>query len=153
MQKFDAISNNVYNMGHLPPLVPLTADEFQPLLQSRICNGPLVSNPLNYVYGIIGLFDTPILPVDYSISPRNLFLKVVEIVQHRSSKLDFLSWAWGNYAQDSSIFPNQHSIPRWCIDFSYQRDLSGQFPSRTHPSHNASFGIHSIMRPAIRSRR
>ncbi|CAN9201137.1 unnamed protein product [Alternaria alternata] len=120
MQKFDAISNNVYNMGHLPPLVPLTADEFQPLLQSQICNGPLASNPLDYVYGIIGLFDTPILPVDYSLSPRDLFLKVVEIVQHRSGKLDFLSWAWGNYAQDSSIFPNQHSIPRWCIDFSYR---------------------------------
>jgi hypothetical protein len=153
MQKFDAISNNVYNMGHLPPLVPLTADKFQPLLQCQICNGPLASNPLDYVYGIIGLFDTPILPVDYSLSPRDLFLKVVEIVQHRSRKLDFLSWAWGNYAQDSSIFPNQHSIPRWCIDFSYQRDLSGQSPSRTHPSHNASFGIHSIMRPAIRSRR
>ncbi|KAG9194055.1 hypothetical protein G6011_04090 [Alternaria panax] len=120
MQKFDGISNDVYNMGHLPRLVPLTADEFQPLLQSQICNGPLASNPLDYVYGIIGLFDTPILSVDYSVSPRELFLKVIETIQHRTGKLDFLSWAWGNYAQDASVFSNQHNIPRWGIDFSYR---------------------------------
>jgi hypothetical protein len=120
MQKFDAISNDVYNMGYLPPLVPLTVDEFQPLLQSQICNGPLATNPLDYVYGIIGLFDTPILSVDYSYSPRQLYLKVIEVVQHRSRKLDFLSWAWGNYAQDTSVFVNQHAIPRWGMDFSYR---------------------------------
>jgi hypothetical protein len=120
MHHFDAISNDVYNMGYLPSLVPLTADEFQPLLQSQICNGPLATNPLDYVYGIIGLFDTPILSVDYSISPRQLFLEVIKIVQHRSRKLDFLSWAWGNYAQDISVFANPHGIPRWGMDFSYR---------------------------------
>lgn len=120
MQKFDAISNDVYNMGYLPSLVPLTVDEFQPLLQSQICNGPLATNPLDYVYGVLGLFDTPILSVDYSYSPRQLYLKVIEVVQHRSGKLDFLSWAWGNYAQDTSVFLNQHEIPRWGLDFSYR---------------------------------
>lgn len=89
MQKFDAISNDVYNMGYLPPLVPLTVNEFQPLLQSQICNGPLATNPLDYVYGVIGLFNTPILSVDYSYSPRQLYLKVIEVVQHRSGKLGF----------------------------------------------------------------
>jgi hypothetical protein len=70
MQRFDVISNNVYSMAYLPSLYPLTIDEFQPLLQTYICGGPLATNPLDYVYGILGLFDTHVLSVDYSITPR-----------------------------------------------------------------------------------
>jgi hypothetical protein len=62
---------------------------------------------------MVSVFNALILTVDYSISPRDLCLVVIEIVQHRSGKLDFLSWAWGNPAQDTSILSNQHDIPRW----------------------------------------
>lgn len=123
MQRFDIVSNNVYNMGYLPSLYPLTIEEFQPLLQSHMCNGPLATNPLDYIYGILGLFNTTVMPVvDYSLSPRELYLEVIELVQHRTGQLDFLSWAWGNYYQDSksSPFPNPFNITRWGIDLSYR---------------------------------
>ncbi|KAJ4376237.1 hypothetical protein N0V83_001520 [Neocucurbitaria cava] len=121
MQRFDVVMNNVYNMGYLPKLCPLTADEFQPLLQSHMCNGPLATNALDYVYGVLGLFDSAIVSVDYSISARELYLKVLETVQHRAQQLDFLSWAWGGYAVDStSAFGNPFGLPRWGMDFSYR---------------------------------
>ena len=121
MQRFDQVSNNVYNMGFLPESYPLKVEELQPLLQSYMCGGPLATNPLDYVYGILGLFDSTLVTVDYKLSPRQFYLSVLEAVQHRTQKLDFLSWAWGNHAPNPvTPFTNPFNVPRWALDFSYR---------------------------------
>ena len=74
------------------------------------------------------------------ISPRDLFLVVIEIVQRRSGKLDFLSWAWGDSAQDTSIFSNQHDMPRWVPNSPRERGLFVQFPFPTHLSPTSNLG-------------
>jgi len=95
MQRFHFISNNVYNIGYLPLLYPLTIDEFQLLLQAHIYNGPLATNPLEYVYGILGLFDTHVLSVDYSVSPRDLYHRVIiESAPNSTTRFPVLGVGW-----------------------------------------------------------
>ena len=85
--------NNVYNIGYISDLYPLKVGELQPFLLSLLCGGPLCSNTLDYIFGLVGLFEYPPVTVDYGSTPRTLFLDVLESVQHRIEKLDILSWA------------------------------------------------------------
>ena len=71
IQGFDSLMNNVYSVGgYLPDLYPLKVEDTQPFLLSSLCGGPLCSNPLDYVFGLIGLFEHRPVTVDYGTTPR-----------------------------------------------------------------------------------
>lgn len=77
----------------------------------------------------MGLFEHPPITVDYSATPRKLFLDVLQKVQHRSQKLDFLSWAWGNYASSTSPpYQNQYNLPPWAVDWSWRTRFVSPIP-------------------------
>lgn len=85
IQRFDSLMNNVYSVGgYLPDLYPLKVEDLQPFLLSSLCGGSLCSNPLDYVFGLIGLFEHRPVTVEYGTTPRKLFLDVLESVQHRT---------------------------------------------------------------------
>jgi hypothetical protein len=107
-------------MGYIPVLYPLTLKEFQPLLLSYICGGPRATDPRDYVYGILGLFESPPVTVDYALTPKQLYINVIKEVQQRTGKLDFLSWARGSHVDASQPYTNPHGLPSWAIDFSYR---------------------------------
>ena len=115
--------NSVYSVGgYLAKIYPLKVGELQPFLLSSLCGGPLCSNPLDYVFGLIGLFESPPVTVDYGLTPRKLFLDVLQGVQYRTQKLDFLSWAWGNHAISASSPNNRNpfNLPAWAVDWSWR---------------------------------
>lgn len=121
INRFDSTLNSVYNIGYIPDLCPLTVEELQPFLLSSLCGGSVCSNPLDYIFGLIGLFEAPPVTVDYGTAPRKLFLDVLESVQHRTQKLDFLSWAWGNYSYSTpSPHLNPYNMPAWAVDWSWR---------------------------------
>lgn len=129
IQRFDSLMNNVYSSGYLSELYPLKVGELQPFLLSSLCGGPLCSNPLDYVFGFIGLFEYPPVTVDYGSSPRKLFLDVLEGAQHRTQKLDFLSWAWGNHSTSaSSPNRNEFNLPAWAVDWSWRTRFVNPIP-------------------------
>lgn len=104
---------------------PFTVDELQPLLYTQMWEGPMTTDPLDCVYGLFGLFAEAPFPVDYNLSPKQLYLKVIQFVQERTGNLDFLSLAWGNYLERRRTrFENKFQLPRWGVDFSYRRAVT-----------------------------
>ena len=69
----------------------------------------------------LGYFEHQPVSVDYGITPRKLFLDVLENVQHSTQKLDFLSCSWINYSSSvSPSYRNQFDLPAWAIDWSWR---------------------------------
>jgi hypothetical protein len=141
MQRFHFISNNVYNIGYLPLLYPLTIDEFQLLLQAHIYNGPLATNPLEYVYGILGLFDTHVLSVDYSVSHRDLYHRVIiESAPNSTTRFPVLGVGW--LCMTVRLRSRIPSIsPIGVLTFLIERDSSAQSHWQTAQGLNVLSGI------------
>ena len=131
VQRFDSVMNKVYSVGgYLAGIYPLKVRELQPFLLSSLCGGPVCSDPLDYIFGLVGLFEYKPVAVDYSITPQKLFLDVLQEVQYRTQKLDFLSWAWGNHATTASSPNNQNpfKLPAWAVDWSWRTRFVNPIP-------------------------
>lgn len=119
--QFSRVSDRVYPIAKAALLFPLTVDELQPLLYTHVWGGPIATDPLDCVYGLFGLFARAPLPVNYALSPRQLYVRVIQLEQERTGQLDFLSQAWANYHERRrSGFENKFKLPRWSVDFSFR---------------------------------
>lgn len=137
------VSDRVSPIAIAASLFPLTAGELQPLLYMHVCGGPIATDPLDYVYGLFGLFLEGLFSVDYALSPKQLYLKVIRVEQEHTGDLDFLSYAWGNYAEESRTgFENKLQLPRWAVDFSHR--TLGLVPNSLTVSRNCRFFVKTV---------
>ncbi|KAF2629656.1 hypothetical protein BU25DRAFT_336648 [Macroventuria anomochaeta] len=90
----------------------------QPLLEvMRSCRGKLTANPLDKVYGILGLLSERVrrdFPVNYRLSVKRLYLDVVDHILSTTKRLDVLC--------ESIHFPlhvGSAGLPSWCPDWSH----------------------------------
>lgn len=87
-----------------------------PLLEiMRLCRDKLTANPLDKVYGILGLLPEDIrrdFPVDYKSSVKALYVRIVDHVVSTTKRLDILC--------EAIHFPlhmSNASLPTWCPDW------------------------------------
>ena len=87
-----------------------------PLLEiMRLCRDKLTANPLDKVYGILGLLPEDIrrdFPVDYKSSVKALYVRIVDHVVSTTKRLDILC-----EAIHFPLHTSNASLPTWCPDW------------------------------------
>jgi hypothetical protein len=87
-----------------------------PLLETmRLCRDKFTANPLDKVYGILGLLPEDVrrdFPVDYKSSVKGLYVRIVDHVLSTTKCLDILC-----EAIHFPLHTSNASLPTWCPDW------------------------------------
>lgn len=119
----------------------------QPLLDvMRVCREKLTANPLDKVYGILGLLPNNVcrdFPVDYKLSVKELYIDVVDHILSTTRRVDVL--------RECIHFPlhvESAGLPSWCPDWSHLPETSA-----IGANYNFSASKDLLQRPVLLDRR
>ncbi|KAF1359053.1 hypothetical protein EJ07DRAFT_65848, partial [Lizonia empirigonia] len=119
----------------------------QPLLDiMRVCREKFTANPLDKVYGILGLLPNSVcrdFPVDYKLSVKELYIDVVDHILSTTRRVDVL--------RECIHFPlhvGSAGLPSWCPDWSHLPETSA-----IGANYNFSASKDLLQRPVLLDRR